>query len=773
MKFLQTSKAIFEPKAPLSTLENEYLFIRIKNLKKVTNNTEAKESVSILVKTLNLAMHDSDLNILGVKVVGGSHNLAYIMLKKPEKYPVFSILEDIKDHVSSKTKSEHLVTLVTPSEKENPDHTERIISGYHLYSLLLNSSVAVMASKSVFLDGFNNVSGKLLYYPDLKKPKDSFVAISVTLGEDMDFSVKSHTFRLKEKVLNSLDDKTTYLYQKLKSAPAYLVRGRNLIPVNNLDKEDLSGYIEKGFYGSKASTDALSIKNHHSFLSSRFGILSLAIDLLNNAFGDYLLVSLQQIPVASHSGLSRSSNRKTKARSSTKNNPYPTDVFTELLSEKMSICIVDRIDDFTSRQLAKDLKTIFERCNFNCFQADSEQLANPALSVDKLIGNICLVYSKDYYKEQNLFDPYAHTDGYITQHFTVEVSRDDKTKEVKDIDSLVILVLTCLKELFFKQQVYLENSPPLPDLLSYLKPKEPLYFAKLVRKKEENISIDHWAMIKQEIDGSIKICDTTPKPTGNALMPKPITGEGIPDFITTFVKENFKEDVQPPIELFIFNEKGDINFIQKESLFVVPDLNYISNTLKSIDEDFPDDFDLNKLLEFAKANIDEEMLAKNQDAWDDLVISLREKKKCGELTKSAFKELIKKYFKPKSKVFEHLMVAAKEQGVPIIFSKSEDHLKRFGAGLMSLNTGYHADGSGWYANGYYKEILQHTLPNFVPVRTVRVMQGACVMNDLLPFIDVDFVRYRQTTALPYQHKYLLEQLKRAGVNPLKILFNLQ
>lgn len=200
------------------------------------------------------------------------------------------------------------------------------------------------------------------------------------------------------------------------------------------------------------------------------------------------------------------------------------------------------------------------------------------------------------------------------------------------------------------------------------------------------------------------------------------------------------------VDGIILDPNGNINVILKTNLFTIPDIEFIQSQLKSASDNIKLQTAtviscLKKLAEESEAYIEYLETFKN---WGAVLISKKDvlkivsqrthKKKLNAMIFEVTGILMKTYFRDKNR-FE------------IMDSNLDIHT-------------FNKDGNLHYYVGTIGEGIKTSIPKASVVRKIiNVDDGPIFFDNLLPLMNVDFVRYGDLTVVPFPFKYLREWAK--------------
>lgn len=323
--------------------------------------------------------------------------------------------------------------------------------------------------------------------------------------------------------------------------------------------------------------------------------------------------------------------------------------------------------------------------------------------------NICIVHNKEYYQKNNIDDSYSIGEA-ITQHITVE---DFNFKSLSAIKALV-------KELLIKKDVHL-GQVTLVDWTTFnytsnqifgIRQDDNYYFLTIDPNGAMAFERKELSLFNQsEFDDLIKI---------------------------------FNED--KTVEGIIQNDKEEFNIIRRSELFTLPDFQNIYQRLLSE----------KKNEEFKKENI---------QLWlSELDIETSQKNHYYQVITNHPNSTISKT--ELLKLIDHRTVKKKLSQIielksgKVLKTYMRDHSKYE---LMDSNLDIHSyqeNGNLFYYVGTIGNGMRTKITRASVVREISGFHlDPIFFNEMLPLMNVDFVRYGDLTVVPFPFKYLREWAK--------------
>ena len=129
------------------------------------------------------------------------------------------------------------------------------------------------------------------------------------------------------------------------------------------------------------------------------------------------------------------------------------------------------------------------------------------------------------------------------------------------------------------------------------------------------------------------------------------------------------------------------------------------------------------------------------------------------IKKTKLKQKINNHFDPRSAQNKQIRQTLRDIGIIFSVSKSIENLQEKMGDLFAIRAGNIDDKTAWYSVGYFYNSIKQALPHMVHLRRIEALKGRNLYQDILPLIDVDFVRFKGTTVLPFPIKHLREMIQ--------------
>jgi|26BtaG_2_1085354.scaffolds.fasta_scaffold08227_1 hypothetical protein len=312
---------------------------------------------------------------------------AYAMFKK-HHHPDIEILR--QRIANNKNYAYIKVEIARATASVDPNQT--VITGVWLYQLLFNALANSVSDRLAF----HNLNGRLIYFPIGRTKRKTIVGHEIVLNNDSwALTAKAVTYQTKATVYYEEKDKVKR--SKKLAKPGYKFHLNTLRRTKNDTEADWKNiYIQAGVHGTKATSDALSIKDHQSFLQTRMGILYSLYNRFNERYKGLVSANWHE----------RSYDECLENRFRLLNN----DRQFQKLTQSMQVRILDKIGDTDSQVLVEDMQA--KLAEFGIEAALGKRESQGA-------HHICLVKSKASYAK-NEDDSYRLDERYIIQHITDE-----------------------------------------------------------------------------------------------------------------------------------------------------------------------------------------------------------------------------------------------------------------------------------------------------------------------------------------------------------------
>ncbi|BAY19086.1 hypothetical protein NIES21_49450 [Anabaenopsis circularis NIES-21] len=605
-----------------------------------------------------------------------------------------------------------------------------------LARLLMNS---LGSSRSRFKHlHFSNLTGALLKVPPLKnKLYDAISVAEITLGRDEsqtnEFLLKVSVVSYRKKVSILKEYKGTPELKKILKRPEYVFHSgtgtlRRWLRPDGKETDPTQSYIQCAKQGKKLHTNFLEFGSIEKFEKSRAGILFQVFNSIQEYLSEYMSVDFSTLEIA-HSIELKNTILKN-----------PNQLHSKL--DGQAIHIVDKVNDENAADLIITLK---------------EHLL-PYITDEKLITvgkrdketalNFRIIHDAEFYEKAGHKDEYLpSTDKIQRQHLTVESTTNISKPIVK----------TIVKEQLIKRDI----SSRTLNLFDWtkLQLKGSWTFAAW------DDDIDQVIFMEIQQNGNFQFYE--------------IDGQDIFNWqkfeqYRKFMTDGSSGDKIEALEGLVISDNGDINQIFITDAISIPDLSKIEAILKEVETELPE----NKRNGYELADIVEEFLqeqsASNLDV-EKLEALSSELRKIGSQTisKVDFKSLIAQYLGTKRKTGDkEIDVSITSEATrfrdhlldkhQIRLKLPQDNQSKEDLFDASLNIKYfgETEKQAYYLVGERRDNVQLHFKDACHLRRiVAVDDSKLIFRQILPTMDVDFVRTGQSTVIPFPFKYIREYKK--------------
>jgi len=646
---------------------------------------------------------------------------------------VFYALFDKKIHNSKELKDklrqireEYTTIRAELIENINIEHE---INNRHLLQLFLNYLTADDSSENYF----NNVTGALYFV--IKKLKEQYISLKIQVDNNLNLLLDVKTFTcITQREYMSFKGKA-----KFEDLPQFEINPstRKMMRVFSSDKKnDKNIFVIRQPFKTRNTVEFINFTKYSQFRDSKCGILYEILNTLDKRFDDYLKTNFDTLGYAnSLEYLGHFSNTENKIK--------------EFYKSK-SIKIFDSIEDDASKKLATEL--------FN-FLTEKYLLTNVQLGkLDKNALNFKIIHNKKHYEDNNLVDDYQLYTGFNIQHIALE-DFDIAVKKSKKRGEYSPALNNILKEVYIKQDI-IEGEISIINW-SY---GECTF---VVRDKDENYEEN-----KLYVFYELKISKNG-KLEFNFYDFQHKNNNKYCHYLSCF--KNYDDKKETP-ECLIISNSGDINVILDTGIFTLPEVKQIGDNLKNENNDKSyNKQEFVALFEdftecFQKYKVEAENLLNNFKNYKDERIY---KKIINDIFEEYFKGILEN--KPKKfdsegneikQIVRSNSNALKKDFNKFFYEKTGDILyfpsrNKSEKEKVQSNFGiyYHENNSeAIYFSGECIEInpLDSKFSNATHIRKVKVYQGKLIFKELIDMLNVDFVKYKEYTVLPFPIKYLRE-----------------
>ncbi|TVQ60785.1 MAG: hypothetical protein EA366_03445, partial [Spirulina sp. DLM2.Bin59] len=595
-----------------------------------------------------------------------------------------------------------------------------------LAQILLNS---LSSSRSRFAQyHYCNLTGSLLLVPDIG-PKDYLDIAKIVISSDCLLNVNTVRHRKKVAVRSELkkttDKKRKKSLQNSLNGPNYIFQEstgslrRHLSRDGDIDKKLV--YVRSGLQNKRASIPFLDFGSVDTFQKSRAGILHFVLKNIENRLSKYMKVEL----------LSRDPEDTIELKSSLLKKPNQ-------LSAQLDgqpIHIVDRVDSEESVRLISSFKELLAQ-----YTTDDK-----CITIGKRDKpgsfNIRIIHNALYYQKMGFKDEYrSSTDKRQYQNITIEsitMATDAVAK-------------TIVKELLIKRDISFKKL----SLFDWSKLKSLKTWTFATCHEEENKFIFMGIMP----DGQFEFRELD----GTSLFGHQEYQQYI-DLISDAKNSTQKSGLH--FEGLIASEENDVNLIFRTDEISLPNLHEIESILQEIETDLPENIQSGEVLAKVVEEFSQEHPKLNVDKLKAFSAQLC---KIGKQTllKSELKSLIAQNLGTKRQdKYVNITIEARSF-IDFLLTKyhvrlkfPQDNQSKDELFDASLNIQYfgETETEAYYFVGDKRENVKFSFKDACHIRKIVAVNGSkLVFKQILPTMDVDFVRTGQSTVIPFPFKYIRE-----------------
>lgn len=639
-------------------------------------------------------------------------NFAYAMFKRPvDTYKLISKIRNDEDF------SDDAVVEALP--RANRTEADGCICEAWLAQILLNSLASSRSRYEQF--HYCNLTGALLIVPDLNGKGGDFIdAAKVVINKDYLLNVQIIRHRKLTSVLNEV---TTgkIKSESIKNKPRYILHEstgtlRRLLPRDG-DSDLKETYIELAIKGKKASVPFLDFQSSQHYEKSRAGILHHVLDSIQEHLSNYMSVTLSPLETLHSVELKETILKK------------PKQLQSKLIGQP--IRIVNRVNSEESYDLVKSLEEALLPYMMNHELLSVGETDQPGSL------NFRIIHDAGYYAETGKVDEHiASRQDIPRQHITIESAETFPEAAV---------VKTIVKELLIKRDIG-EGNLRLFDW-SKLNAKRTWTFAINDDKSKRIVFMDI------SPDGHFEFRELD----GNDLFGR---GEyqNYVEIINEAKNNEFKTNLF--LEGLVISEDGAKNLIFRTEEITIPDLTNIKKIIAEKDAILPE----GKRTGSELALIVEQCFAEAAEVENDKVVSLIEELRLigvQELSKTDLRIKLNTHLGKNTKIAEQLRSNLyNEHKIRLSFPKKKDSLNTLFDASLNIKYFGETDSEAYYFVGDRRENVQFSFKDACHLRKVVAVDGSkLIFKELLPTMNVDFVRTGQSTVVPFPFKYLREYMK--------------
>ncbi|MBD2248571.1 hypothetical protein [Nostoc sp. FACHB-888] len=659
-----------------------------------------------------------DFNAAAVMFQYGKY--AFAMFKRP--VDVYQLLRRIR---SNKNFDGSSATEAFPKARLNDiGINEDCICEAWLAQILLNS---LSASNSRFAKyQYCNLTGALLLVSDFdSKRKDclDIAKVSITSNPYL-LEVETVRYRSKISILSenkkTSDPKRKKELQNALKKPHYIFEPstsslRRSLP-RDAEIETNLIYIECGLKGKKASRQFLDFGNIDNFYKSRAGILHHVMSTIRQDLSKYIEVELSNIEI----------DQTIELNNSLLNKPEQL----HHLLKGQAVNIIDKANNDESKNLVNDIKTflhpnyILETNLITCSQRDKQDALN-----------IRIIHNQNYYVEMGLEDEYLPSDNkFYRQHLTVESSELISSPALK----------TSIKELLIKRDIAYKQI----NLFQWEKLQlEGIWTFAIWHGEAENV-----IFMEIQPNGSFEFYRVDSQDIFSYQKFQKYKELIINANDNAKVNKNYGE-----LEGLVISNTGDVNEIWRTKEITIPAISQIETLIQEVGNKLPlgkqTGNDLVKIIQKFIFTDGQEFADKFVNIISQLHILAN-----NELDKNSFRKLLNDNIGSGTSVADKFRsYLTNQHNIRLSFPKNKESLKELFDASLNINYFAETDKEAYYFVGDRREKVKFSFKDACHIRRIAAVKGSeLIFKQLLPTMDVDFVRTNQSTVIPFPFKYLRE-----------------
>lgn len=635
-------------------------------------------------------------------------SFAFAMFKRPvDTYKLISRIR--KDNEFS----EDAVVEVQPRAFRT--ESDDCICEAWLAQILINS---LASSRSRYEElHYCNLTGALLIVPDLGgKNKDYLDAYEVALDTDYLLNVHVKRHRTLFSIQKDPYERESDLKRIMKNPMYVLHEGtgafRRLLP-RDTKPDPKKTYIQRGFRNKRAHAHFVDFSSCTAYDRSRAGVLHHVLDNIQKHLSKYMSVELCVLDRPHTVELKETILKKPKhLRSRLDGQP---------------VRIVDRVGSEESQEMVRSLKD-----GLLPYMEDPK-LLTIGKREKKEAFNYRIIHDAAYYEENDKKDEYlASGSGVLRQNITME--------GVKEISGAI--VKTMIKEQLIKRDL-----------------------------QERNLSLFDWSRLNTTGVWTFAAYDSAGKniifmdifPDGRfefrEVDPTSLDWYGEYQEYVELLKgakdSKWKTHLSP--EGLVISEAGDKNLIYHTDEITIPNLKEIRNIIREVDDELPEGMrtgsDLALVVKECFAGIPQSGGAKVSTLVESLNAIGNQ-----EISKKDLKSILNSCLGKSSKAAGDIRDALYEKyGVRLHFSKKKENMDDLFSASLNIKYFGENESEAHYFVGDRQGTIQFSINNACHLRKIAAVNGSkLVFKEILPTMDVDFVRTGQSTVLPFPFKYIRE-----------------
>ena len=595
---------------------------------------------------------------------------------------------------------------------------EECICAVTLARLLLNS---LGSSRSRFKQlHFSNLTGALLKVPSLTNNlKDVISVAEISLNHDdtqeNQFLLNVSVISYRKKISILKEYKGAEL-QKILKRPEYVFNSgtsslRRWLPCERKEADAKQTYIKKGKTGTKLQTDFLNFGSKKEFDESRAGIIYQVLQSIEEHLSEYMSVKFCPLEVKDRMELKNTLLKDKKQ------------LHSQLHEQKINI--VDRVNNEDSAYLASELK------KFLISYVTNEQLITFGKDDIQEAFNFRIIHDAAFYKTMGIDDEYlASNDRFQRQNITIESTQNFTNPVIK----------TLIKEQLIKRDI----SNRKLNLFDWHKLQLNGVWTFAAWDDEEN----HVTFMEIQPNGDFEF--------------HKIDGIDIFDWDKFDKYQDLMTDTasgkkRKNLEGIVISDTGDINQIFLTDEITIPNLSQIAGIIEEVERKFPENLRTGKALAGLIKSFISEIWVKNDQKLVNFIDEL-EKLGNDEIDKNSFRKLLNTYLVKNSNIAIALRQYFLEKyQIRLIFSKDKNNLEHLYDATLNIKYFCQTQTEAYYFVGNRRENVQYSFKDACHLRhIVAVEDSKLIFRQLLPTMDVDFVRTGQSTVIPFPFKYIRE-----------------
>ncbi|MDO5011757.1 MAG: hypothetical protein Q4E31_13095, partial [Intestinibacter bartlettii] len=576
---------------------------------------------------------------------------------------------------------------------------------------------------------YMNITGRLYYMNRkwMKKNKknnelDSFYCLEINLDKGMNLTLDVATFsKLK-----------FHKFDKVKNKPQYVIDSTNGQLRRKLNNDDMDRdliYVQRSINPEYHNTiDFLKISSIHKFFDSKLGILSKFMDDVRSELNDYIKIE--------HGGYKDYYSLGYNKKYNCKNINY------RLLLNNKRLIIQDLVNTDESKKLVKYIMFKLK----NDYQIDAK-----IGSLDKNNFNLRIIYDEEFYKKNKLEDPHNNLErNIIAQHITIEKFNLNNNKDLNKEDLLLTKVL---QELIIKENI-INKKITLVDWKDYgYNSKMTFVMRKKIKyivdneEKYKNIYckmdiLENGEFELQFYDDSNKMLDS------NNLFNE---FNNIEEIYSTYNGSYQGKS----IEGLFYKSINNINTILKTNEFPIPNYMDLKSTLEKIN---PNELiDTKKIIEclehFKSKNIEKKKREAIDKEKENFIL------KISQLNRYEKREKIKKVLNFRSNAGKEINTYLYENlGISINESlKSNAAKQKYFDAVVDIKYIENMQSVLYFVGLRKMSDLKFELVNSIPIREI-IGEEKIEFDEIAKLLQVEFVKYKNYTVVPFPFKYIREAL---------------